>query len=100
MNVKSITHKHFRQPSNTKEIEAVIKNLPNKKIESQWSFQFNTEFYQSFKELTQCMLNSFRKWKHKEHCQTHSLTRQRPSGVIVLPQFIATPYSYRDSTEK
>ena len=24
----SITHKHFRQPSNTKEIEAVIKNLP------------------------------------------------------------------------
>jgi hypothetical protein len=37
MNVKSITHKHFRQPNNTKEIEAVIKNLPNKKIESQWS---------------------------------------------------------------
>ena len=32
MNVKSITHKHFRQPSNTKEIEAGIKNLPNKYI--------------------------------------------------------------------
>lgn len=32
MNVKSITHKHFTWPSNTKEIEAGIKNLPNKYI--------------------------------------------------------------------
>ena len=83
-----------------KQKQALKISQTNKKIKSQWSIQFNTEFYQTFKELTQYMLNSFRKWKHKEHCQTHSLTRQRPCGVIVLPQFIATPKSYKDSTEK
>ena len=79
-NLPILNHKEIEimnNPFSSRDIEAMIKNLPENK--SPRPDDFTGEFYQTFrKELMPILLKLFQKLQRKEHFQSHSTRPPSP----------------------